>query len=67
MSENIYEQTIDEQLDDLTVTCSVHGELENDDLAVRMDGMIVCSYCTLNQEMDVHNERDIDATINLSF
>lgn len=65
--ENIYERTVDEQLADLQVTCGTHGELESKDLSVGFDGQLACGFCSLNQEMDVHDQRDIDASVTVDF
>jgi len=65
--ENIYNRTVDEQLDDLVVTCGTHGELETEDLSVGFDGRIHCGFCSMNQEMDVKNERAIDSTVQIDF
>lgn len=66
-SESIYERTVDEQLDHLDVSCDTHGELDSSDLSITMDSSLVCGYCSINQEMDVRNERDIDASVELDF
>lgn len=66
-TEQIYGRTIDEQLENLVVTCGTHGELDTEDLSVAFDGRIVCEFCSLNQEMDTSNELDIDAGVSISF
>jgi len=67
MSENIYERTVDEQLEELEVACGTHGELATEDLSVGFDGRLHCGFCSLNQEMDTANERDIDSTVSVDF
>lgn len=66
-SENPYERTVDEQLERLEVTCGVHGNLETEDLSVGFNGQLHCGFCSMDQEMDVRNERDIDSTVEVDL
>jgi hypothetical protein len=61
----LYEQTPDEQLEDMNPTCDTHGELALEDIGVTFGGQLCCTFCSLNQEMDVRNEFDIDPKIDL--
>lgn len=67
MSDNAYDRTIDEQLEEMEVVCGTHGELSNDELGVSSDGRIICGFCIINQEMDVRNEMDIDASVDVRW
>jgi len=64
---SLYEKTIDEQLDDLVVECGTHGELPSNEISVGFDGKLHCSFCSLNQEIDVRNKRDIDSTVDVQL
>ena len=61
----LYDRTVDEQIEHYGVYCDTHGELSPDDVGLTHKGKLVCTGCSLNQEMDVRNEHDIDATVEV--
>jgi len=63
----MYDRTVDEQIEELAVTCGTHGNLGPDDLSVGSDGQLHCQYCSINQEMDVDNQSDIDSSVTVDF
>lgn len=62
-----YDQTVDERIEESKVMCNIHGELSSENLDITTRGKLVCVHCSLNNEMDVRNERDIDPSIRVEF
>lgn len=63
---SLYEMDICEQIENSKIVCDKHGELSKDDLDITMDCLIVCGFCSINQEMDTRNDFDIDPTVKIT-